>query len=158
MPVYCVVGSGPFPARTRGLFTWYQIEFDPEWKTKFGTVFTWKCFRTNSYSNEAKQSREPAKGQQKTKEKQDYACADRDVRRSCSGMNFGLRLHDSGIGSRTGMKVSIRNENRCELDLEWHQTRSRVMWTLYAQMQSYKRGNEETGASSFRIETRSGIM
>ena len=42
--------------------------------------------------NEAKLNREPAKGQQKTKEKQNYACADRDV--------------------STGIKVAIRNENR----------------------------------------------
>ena len=49
--------------------------------------------------NEALLSREPAKAQKKTKEKQDYACADRDVSRSRSGMRFDLRLYDSGIGS-----------------------------------------------------------
>ena len=66
--------------------------------------------KTKSYLNEAKLSREPAAGQQKSKEKQDYACAIWDVTWSRSGMNFDLRLHDSGTGSRTGMKVSIRNE------------------------------------------------
>ena len=56
-------------AATKAMFTWYRIEFDPEWKTKFGTVFTWECFQSNSYSNEAQLSREPAKGQKKTNEK-----------------------------------------------------------------------------------------
>ena len=65
----------------------------------------------NLYSNKAQQGREPAEGQQKTKEKQEYACADRDVSRSRSGINFDIRLYDSWIGFRTGLKVSIPNEN-----------------------------------------------
>ena len=39
----------------------------------------------------------------------DYACTNRDVTWSPSGMNFNLHLHDSGIGSRTGTN-SIRND------------------------------------------------
>ena len=77
--------------------------------------------------NEDLLSREPAKAQQKTKKKEDYACADRDVSRSPFGMSFDLLLYDSGIGSRTGMKVSIRNETRCKLDPEWLHFRSWVM-------------------------------
>ena len=65
----------------------------------------------NSYSNEAQLSREPAKGQQKTKEIQDYACTDWDVSQSRSGMNIDLHLYDSRIGSRTGLKVSVQNES-----------------------------------------------
>ena len=60
-------------------------------------VYT-KVFLNELIPSEAKLSREPAKGQQKTKEKQDYACADRDVSRSRSGMSFDLRLYDSRIG------------------------------------------------------------
>ena len=76
-----------------------------------------KAFPNKLIPKEAKLSREPANGQQKTNEKQDYACADRDMSRSHSGMSFDRHSYDSGIGSRTGIKVSIRNENRCELDL-----------------------------------------
>ena len=117
--------SPQFPARFRNgryLGAVYMI-LNRVWsgmkKKRFGTMFTWKCYRTKSYSNEAQLSREPAKGQQKTKEKQDYACADRDVSRSCSGMNFDLRLYDSGIGLAMDWKFRSRTRTQCKLDPEW---------------------------------------
>ena len=79
-----------------------ESSFDPEWKNKLVPRLHENDYKTKSYLNEAKLSREPAAGQQKSREKQDYACAIWDVTRSRSGMNFDLRLHDSGIESRTG--------------------------------------------------------
>ena len=141
----------------KGLLTWYRIEFDPKWKTTFGTVFTWKCFRTNSYRTRPKKVESPQKGSRKPKKRQDYMCADRDVSWSRTRMSFDLRLYDSGIGYRTGMKVSIQNENlvRTRSGMTSLSFLSHVN-TVCSRVTS--EGDEETWTSSFRIETRSVNM
>ena len=73
-------------------------------------------------------------------------------------MSFDLRLYDSRIGSGTGLKVSIRNEKLVRTRSGMASLSFRIHVNTVLLNTELQEGNEETGASSFEIETRSGIM
>ena len=87
-----------------------DIEFGsgmkPKWYRVYMKNFQNELVLERSLTNYRARNR-TAENQRKTR----LTCANLDVTRSRSRMSFGFRLRDSGIGSRTGMKVSIRNEN-----------------------------------------------